>query len=82
MEITSRCLNDCLGYCAQNKTGRQISSPNGEVSYIGYGAVCEEKWQECKDHVKFTDIVKPDAPKMEETEPPKAKKEKKEKVAK
>jgi hypothetical protein len=76
MEITSRCLNNIFGYCAQNKTGRQISSPNGEVSYIGYGTACKEKWQECKDHVKYTDIVKPDVPKMEEPVEPKKKKEK------
>ena len=71
MEITFRCLNDVMGYCAQNKKGMQVSSPNGAVSYIGYGAVCEENWQNCKDHVKYTDIVKPDAPKMEEPKPPK-----------
>jgi hypothetical protein len=54
----------------------QVSSPNGQVSYIGYGTVCEENWRECKDHVKFTDIVKPDAPKMEEPQEEKPKKRK------
>jgi hypothetical protein len=57
------------------------SSPTGVVSYTGFGVVCEEKWWECKDHVKFTDIIKPDAPKTEEPVE-KVKKEKKEKVAK
>jgi hypothetical protein len=51
------------------------------VTYTGFGVVCNEDWQNCKDHVKFTDIVKPDAPKMEEPGE-KVKKEKKEKVAK
>jgi hypothetical protein len=65
LEITSRCLNDCLGYCAKNKTGTQVISPNGEISYLGYGAKCEEDWLVCVSHVKFTDIVKP-PPKVEE----------------
>jgi hypothetical protein len=51
------------------------------VTYTGFGVVCNEDWQNCKDHVKFTELVKPDAPKMEESEP-KVKKEKKEKVTK
>jgi hypothetical protein len=65
LEITSRCLNDCLGYCALNKTGTQVISPNGEISYLGYGAKCEEDWQICVSHRKFTDIVRP-PPKVEE----------------
>jgi hypothetical protein len=56
------------------------SSPTGVVSYTGFGVVCEEHWQECKDHVKFTDIIKSDVPKMEEPAEPKVKKEKKEKI--
>jgi hypothetical protein len=78
MEITSRCLNDVLGYCRQNRTGTVVSSPTGVVTYTGFGVVCNEDWQNCKDHVKFTDIVKPDAPKMEEPQPVAKKKAKKE----
>ena len=77
--IHSRCLNDCLGYCRQNRTGMVISSPTGVVTYTGFGVGCGEQWQDCKDHFKFTDLVKPDAPKLEE---PKPKKEKKEKAVK
>jgi len=76
MEITFRCLNCIFGYCAQNKKGMQVSNPNGQVSYIGYGVTCEENWRECKDFVKYTDIVKPDVPKMEEEKSAKKVKEK------
>ena len=64
LEVTSRCLNDCLGYCVLNKKGSQVISPNGEISYLGYGAKCEEDYQVCVSHRKFTDIVKP-PPKVE-----------------
>jgi hypothetical protein len=47
---------------------------------MGFGEICENNWQECNDHVKFTDIIKPDPPKVEEPKEPKVKKEKKEKV--
>jgi hypothetical protein len=32
---------------------------------LGYGAKCEEDWQICVSHRKFTDIVRP-PPKVEE----------------
>ena len=80
--ISFRCLYCIFGYCAQNKKGMQVSSPNGAVSYIGYGAVCEENWRECKDYVKYTDIVSQRVPRQMEEAVEKPAKKVKEKVAK
>ena len=59
LNYSSRCINDPFGYCAKGLKGVLTSvSPQGVVSYVGQDVICKKNWLECKDHVKYTDIVK------------------------